>query len=121
MSAASAWETLFAHASEALYQLSPQGIIVEANLVGCAQLGFTRQELIGCTLDKFDPEFRPERWQGFWDDLVVRRSVTFPRRHLRADGSRFPVEVRINLLPDDLGAVVVVHDRSESVAREAAL
>lgn len=120
MPAESAWETLFTHAREALFHLSADGRVVDVNLEGCARLGYERSELVGCTLDKFDPDFRLETWAPHWEELREKRTEIFPRRYRRKDGSSFPVEVRITALPGDGGAVVVVHDRSEIVAREAA-
>src|SRR5690349_5348351 len=106
----SVWETLFEHAGEALFHVSPEGRILSVNLEGCARLGRTREELIGCTLDVVDPDFRADLWPGHWEDLRKRRSLVFQRRHRYADGALVPVEVRVNMLPGDSGAVASARD-----------
>ncbi len=117
----SVWETLFAHAGEALFYVSPEGRVLEVNLEGCARLGRTREELIGCTLDAFDPDFRQELWAPHWEELRQLRKKVFIRPHRRADGSIVPTEVRVNVLPGDVGAVVVARDHSVTLARAAEL
>ncbi len=121
MAAESPWETLFAHAGEGLLHVSADAKVLEANVVVCARLGLTRDELIGQPVTLIDPEMRVERWPAFWEELKALGSAVFPRRHLRKDGTTFPVEVNATLLPGGESAIAVVRDRTGSVAREVAL
>ncbi len=114
-------ETFFAHVREALFLVSSDARVVDVNLEACARLGYERSELLGTTIDTFGPDFRPEVWAQLWEELRTTRSQTLLRRHKRKDGSTFPVEVHLTLLPGDTSAALIVRDRSEAVMREAAL
>jgi len=73
------------------------------------------------TVAGIDPDYHAARWSTHWAELLVRRSMTFPTRHRRADGSIFPVEMTTTMLPGDSEMVALARDRSLEVSTEAAL
>jgi len=71
------------------------GVVVEVNQQACASLGYTRDELIGSATSVFDPHASREMLDEIGRRLASGEIVTFDSRHIRKDGSSFPVEVRI--------------------------
>jgi two-component system, cell cycle sensor histidine kinase and response regulator CckA len=69
--------------------------IVEVNQQACTSLGYTRDELIGAATRLFDPHASREMLDEIARRLAVGETVTFDARHVRKDGSAFPVEVRL--------------------------
>ena len=71
------------------------GAILDVNRQACESLRYTRQELIGKTVELFDRERSPE-WlvQNVRPRLEAGETVTFESRHHRKDGTVFPVEIR---------------------------
>ncbi|HEX7841882.1 MAG TPA: PAS domain S-box protein, partial [Kofleriaceae bacterium] len=71
------------------------GAVVEVNEQACASLGYTRDELIGAATSLFDPHASREMLDEIGRRLASGEIVTIDSRHVRKDGSAFPVEVRI--------------------------
>jgi PAS domain S-box-containing protein len=69
--------------------------VVEVNQQACTSLGYSRQELIGAATRLFDPEASRDMLDEISRRLAVGETVTFDSRHVRKDGTAFPVEVRI--------------------------
>ncbi len=69
--------------------------IVEVNQQACTSLGYTRDELIGSATRLFDPHASRDMLDEIARRLAVGETVTFDSRHVRKDGTAFPVEVRI--------------------------
>jgi two-component system, cell cycle sensor histidine kinase and response regulator CckA len=59
----------------------------------CRSLGYTREELLNRSIPDIDPEFPPEMWNTFWQNLIQAKVLTFETTHQRKNGSLFPVEV----------------------------
>ena len=70
-------------------------VVVEVNQQACASLGYTRDELIGAVTNLFDPEASREMRDEISSRLALGETVTFDSRHVRKDGTAFPVEIRI--------------------------
>jgi PAS domain S-box-containing protein len=69
--------------------------IVEVNQQACTSLGYTRDELIGSATRLFDPCASRDVLDEITRRLATGETVTFDSRHVRKDGTAFPVEVRI--------------------------
>jgi PAS domain S-box-containing protein len=69
--------------------------VVEVNEQACASLGYTREELIGAATRLFDPQASREMLDQIASRLSTGEIVTVDSRHVRKDGTSFPVEVRI--------------------------
>ena len=71
------------------------GAVVEVNQQACTSLGYTRDELIGAASTLFDPHASRDMLDEISRRLASGEIVTFDARHVRKDGTAFPVEVRI--------------------------
>jgi two-component system, cell cycle sensor histidine kinase and response regulator CckA len=81
------------HATDGFFVLdTSSSAIVEVNEQACASLGYRRDELIGALTTQFD---RTAARIEVNQRLAGGEVVTFESRHIRKDGSQFPVEVRI--------------------------
>ncbi len=69
---------------------------VEVNPRFCADLGYTREELLGMHITDITLRFAsPEEANHYWQSLPPDEAVSFETQQRRKDGSIFPVEVRI--------------------------
>ncbi|MDZ7615982.1 MAG: PAS domain S-box protein, partial [Patescibacteria group bacterium] len=78
-----------------------QARIVYANETFCASMGYARDELIGMPVFDIDPDFKRENWEEHKRLMREQGSLTFEGRHIRKDGSMFPVEVLTNYFEVD--------------------
>lgn len=106
--------SFFEHATHGFLTADQQGRIADANAMALGLFGYTRQELIGSSVDMLLPErlrarhighrasyaLRPHaRPMGLGMDLVARRR----------DGSEFPVEISLSFLTEHhTGGLVIV-------------
>jgi len=87
---------LFNYIADPIYISNMNGTIVSANDQACKILGYTKEEIIACSIHDIDavnnhPEKVVEQLSGFtYDSLSKFESV-----HQRKDGSQFPVEVHV--------------------------
>jgi PAS domain S-box-containing protein len=70
--------------------------IVYINDQACRSLGFSREEILGKQVFFIDPDFKPEGWAEHKNKMRKYGSLRFESRHLRKDGSIFPVEIYSN-------------------------
>jgi PAS domain S-box-containing protein len=84
------------HASDGTFWMNSQGQIVYANEAACRSLGYAREELLSLAIPNFDPLFKKETWETFWEEIKQRGSVTFETQHQTKQGRIFPVEVTAN-------------------------
>ena len=79
------------HATDGFYVVSATTLtVVEANQQACTSLGYTRDELIGLPTTAFDRSPRADILRR----LTAGDTVTVESRHVRKDGTDFPVEIR---------------------------
>ncbi|WP_051286527.1 PAS domain-containing hybrid sensor histidine kinase/response regulator [Megalodesulfovibrio gigas] len=82
------------HTQDAAFWLDPNnGNFLDVNAAAATSLGYTREELLTLRVEDIDPEFPPEIVSHFWDDPSNPLVRKFETRHLRKDGSSFPVEI----------------------------
>jgi diguanylate cyclase (GGDEF)-like protein/PAS domain S-box-containing protein len=86
------------HASDEMYWLTPDGIILMVNEQVCRALGYRREELQGQSVALIDPDVIIERMPIEVATLKKRGSVHFERTHRRKDGTLLPVSVAANYL-----------------------
>jgi PAS domain S-box-containing protein len=98
---------------------------LEVNLGGRENLGYTRAELRKMDVLDIKPDYDAASFSRLLQPLLDRtaRQVRFNCDHRRKDGSRYPVQVRVELNSAGEQPVFVgfVEDVSEKQAREAAL
>lgn len=86
------------HASDLVFWIAPDARILYANEKSCQALGYSREELSIMTMHDIDPNFTKSVWQAHWKELKEKRSMTIESRHLRKDGTTFPVEINVNYM-----------------------
>ena len=106
-------------APDSILWVSDEGRIVYANETACIWTGFTGEELLGMPIFDLDPDFLPENWERHKEDLKRLGLLSFEGRHVRKDGSIFPVEVSTNYFEVDGCFMSCAFDRDISVRKEA--
>ena len=72
------------------------GTIIDINDRGCAQLGYSRDELIGLTPYAFDIEMTPEKMESLFKLLNQGQRPIFETHHRCKNGTVIPVEVHLS-------------------------
>jgi PAS domain S-box-containing protein len=119
------FRVLFEHSPDAIILIDPHHPhlswpIVECNDIACRMNGFTRDELIGQSVDLLNGA------TGGWAERAeylerLRRegSIQFETSHRRNDGSLFPIEVVSSLISVDGRELVLGIDRDISERKRA--
>jgi PAS domain S-box-containing protein len=117
------YRLLVEHATDAIFLHRRGGVIMDVNRRACDSLGYSRDELIGMSVAQFDPFISKEDLRRIAEHLDAGKPVTFDSWHLRKDGSKFPVEVRLNPLELDgeQCALAVARDITDRKRSEEAL
>jgi two-component system, NtrC family, sensor kinase len=89
------------NASDSVFWVDPQSHIVYANQSACRALGYSPQDFSSLSITDIDPLFPKERWEGFWKELKMQRSMTFETQQRHKTGRVFPIEVAANYLEFD--------------------
>jgi PAS domain S-box-containing protein len=79
--------------AEAVLWIQPDGRISYANDTACRYLGYSRDEIVQCTISDIDPTYSNDRWGEHWMKRRIERSSTFQSVHRRKDGTPLPVEI----------------------------
>ena len=106
------------NAGDAIYIHDRYGKIFDINQIACDQLGYTRDELLALSVAQLDAAIDFDNLRETWDLGEAdpkKYPLTLETAHRRKDGSTFPIEVRISLLPSEDGTrfVAMVRDISE--------
>ncbi|MGR9014126.1 MAG: EAL domain-containing protein [Gammaproteobacteria bacterium] len=88
-------------ASDALFWITPDARIVDANATACKALGYSQDELLKMQVFDIDPNYRAEIWPQHFAELRQSGSLKFESTHQRRDGSQFPVEIVANYIQLD--------------------
>ncbi len=89
------------HATDAFFLLDDQSVVIDANRQACADLGYTRQELLGKHRRDFDVALDEPSIERLKGRILAGEAITFETRHRRRDGSTFPVEVRVGYFEEN--------------------
>jgi diguanylate cyclase (GGDEF)-like protein/PAS domain S-box-containing protein len=86
---------LFNNISDAVYVIDPvSSSILAANEAGCRDLGMTIAELVDQSVLSLNRDVTgPNQWQEITQAIIAAGNFTFVGRHVRKDGTDFPVEV----------------------------
>ncbi|MBP0000590.1 MAG: PAS domain S-box protein [Cyanobacteria bacterium SID2] len=91
----------------------------------CQNLGYSREQMAQMTVFDLNPHFSRSQFQTLIAPLIENRipKLTFEAVYQRADGSQYPVEVRLQLVrqPEKSLFLAVVLDLSDRKATENAL
>jgi PAS domain S-box-containing protein len=86
---------LLEHTTDAFFLLDDTGQIVDVNAAACKSLGYSRDELIGQTPDRFDLTARRGGVAPIVARVMTQGRVVLDSIYQRKDGTTFPVEIRI--------------------------
>ena len=78
---------------DSIYTIDSNGKFVNVNEKACISLGRSKSELLNLTIDDVDANFDREKFIEFWSTIKNDESFLFETKHIRKDGSTFPVEV----------------------------
>ncbi len=92
------FRALFNSAADELLVIDLRGRILEANPAACEMLGYTRDELLEIGPEHLDVPEEAARVPERWDELIRTGQIRFETRHLRRDGSSFPIEVNVRIM-----------------------
>lgn len=116
------FRTLFDQAADSIFLLSfaKDGLIIEVcNAAALRAHGYTEDEMIGMAIgDLDDPETRREL-PGRARILELGEPLQFEGRHVRKDGSTFPVDVTARLLRIEGKPFVLAIDRDITARKRA--
>jgi PAS domain-containing protein len=76
-----------------MFNVGPDGAILDANQTSCQRLESTRGELCRMRIGDLDPSYSPEFWPEHWKHIKRERSVVPETVHRTRRGTTFPVEV----------------------------
>lgn len=119
------FQSIFEQASDAIYIIDPKtSNIVGVNQAGCDDVGMKRDEVLNhSVLSLQDDVVDLKHWQQILPAIKEAGTYVFSGRHLRKDGSSFPVEVHSNFFShsgEEL-LVSIARDISKRVALEQQL
>lgn len=111
------YQGLMEQASDAMFVHDLEGHIIDVNRQACESLGYSREELL--TMRIWDVVLGPtqESLLSFWSTFSVEKRPLIVSVHQRKDGTTFPVEVSLGLIPYAGSAILAmardISDRQE--------
>lgn len=106
-------------APDSILWIGDSGDIVYANETACSSMGYNKKELLGKKVFEIDPDFPESGWETHKKIMKHQGRMKFESRHLRKDGSDFPVEVTSNCLDFDNNFLACAFDRDISERKKA--
>ncbi len=102
------FRALIENAPDAILQVDPTGVIVIANRTAETMFGYTREELLGHSVDKLVPEANraahPAHRKAFADASLTRpMGLGLELFARRKNGTEFPVEISLSPMKTDSG------------------
>ena len=89
------------HASDALFWISPDARIVDANEAACRSLGYSKDELLQLSVPDLDVYYNADTWPEHFAELRRSGSLKFESMQRVRDGRLFPVEIVANYIQFD--------------------
>jgi PAS domain S-box-containing protein len=113
---------LVEQASDAFFIIDSENYVVDMNRQACESLGYERNDMLAMPFVDIDPNFNGENVTQIWEQISEGEAVTRKSKHIRSDGTSFPVEIRIGLFELHgrfaLALVRDVSDRARLLIRE---
>jgi two-component system, sensor histidine kinase and response regulator len=117
------FEAMFESMADAVLVIGPDRRFIEANRVAINNLGYSREELLRLGPIDINPVAAKDQVAANYNQLEQEGMATFETRHVRKDGSSFPVEIRSRKIQIEGIPLIlsVARDISEQKATEAAI
>ena len=115
------YRALFDAVPDPVSILAEDGTVLDLNKAGMAAYKRPREQIVGQNINVLNPELPHDHMGPVWETLNRGETYVIEVTNMRADGTRFPVEVHsANLVFDDRKSLVAVA-RDLSSRREAEL
>jgi PAS domain S-box-containing protein len=72
--------------------------IKRVNEAACKLLGYSRDELLGLTIQDINPDSNKKSWEKFWKRLRKEKVLQFEDSHTKKDGTAILTEVTANFI-----------------------
>lgn len=96
------FRTLVDNSNDAIEVVDPATMrFLDVNETDCRELGYSRDEMLSMTVHDIDPIVATKSVSDIQEMLRDTGSAVFESKHIRKDGSRFPVEVSARLIELD--------------------
>lgn len=115
----SRFRELVEHASDAIFVHDLDGNFVDVNYQACKSLGYEREELLSMQVQDVEANVPGKGIEELWRRLKEGAAVTVDGIHKRKDGSTFPVEIRVGLLTNHTGPIIVAMARDVTARKQA--
>ncbi|MBI5664314.1 MAG: PAS domain S-box protein [Nitrospirae bacterium] len=103
------YQALINQSNDSVEVLDPEtGHFLNVNNRTCADLGYSREELLSMRVFDIDPTVKPSDYPEVIGELRRTGGSIWTGVHLRKDGSTFPVEVSLKLVQLDRSYLVAV-------------
>jgi PAS domain S-box-containing protein len=106
------YRTLFDYAPDGIVIANPGGTYIDGNASICRMLGYSRDELIGCSAADIVSECEISKIEGALNDIKAESFHHQEWQFRRKDGSSFPAEVIVTPMPDG-NLLAMIRDASE--------
>jgi PAS domain S-box-containing protein len=87
------YRNLVETASDAIYLINEDGIIVDTNHSAIDILGKEREEIVGHSIDSVDTNYPVNEFLNFWKDIPLNKQIIFESTHQHKNGDLIPVEL----------------------------
>lgn len=110
------FQNIFTQAGDGIFLINEKSCMVEMNPRGCEILGYSREELLGQPVLKFQPEDEIAHIMGKLEQLAVDKLVITESVFIHKDGSRVPVEITGKLLSNNhiIGMLRDISERKQA-------
>jgi PAS domain S-box-containing protein len=105
-------------ATDAIIWNDSEARIHRANPAACRILGYTQSELQGLTIQDINPHSNKQTWAKFWEEIKIRKTVTFEEQHRRKDGTSALFEVKASFIQFEGQEFVVGFSRDISERKQ---
>lgn len=113
------YRALFDAVPDPVSILDADGIVLDVNRAGLRAYQRPREAIVGHPIEQLNPELPRDHLAPVWDAVHRGRTYVIEVTNMRADGSRFPVEVHTAGVEHEGRACLVAVARDLSERREA--
>ena len=85
-------------ATDAVIWHDSKARIQRVNKAACNLLGYSREELLGLTIQDINPNSNKQTWARFWNKLKTSKVITFEDEHRTKDGHLIPLDIISNYI-----------------------
>ncbi len=89
----SRYRQLVETASDAIYLMDEQGVIIDANITASQMLQKTREKIVGSSISTVDPNFSAKEFVAFWAGAPDEKQQIFETTHITKKGDLIPIEI----------------------------